>query len=186
MKFRATIDGVALVALVFAVIAIGAVSAVAIISAGKLISINEKMMRMQRTVSSLEAIRFHSFAINTSEQNYIITGRESELTPPQAATAEIAAEVTFLAERRAEHPELDRRFAELRETAREYVADEHGIAATRRSTDEQAAKEMLKSILATPAVTNYCRSPTSCWSVLENRWMRWKRNRLRMETRCTA
>ena len=84
MKFRATIDGIALAALVFAVLAIGAVSAVAIISAENLITTNEKALRMQHTVSSLEAIRFHSFVIDSGEQNYIITGRESELTPYRA------------------------------------------------------------------------------------------------------
>ena len=74
MKLRATVDGVALAALVFAVVAISAVSAVALISAENLITINEKALRMQRTISSLEAIRFHSFAVDSSEQSYVITG----------------------------------------------------------------------------------------------------------------
>ena len=118
MKFKATIDGVARAALVFAVLAISAVSVVAIVSAENWITTNNKALRMQRTVSSLEAIRFHSFAIDSSEQNYIITGKEVELKPYQAGIAEIDAEIAFLAERRGEHPELEKRFVELQSAAR--------------------------------------------------------------------
>ena len=144
VKFRATIDGIALAALVFAVLAIGAVSAVAIISAENLITTNEKALRMQHTVSSLEAIRFHSFVIDSGEQNYIITGRESELTPYRAGAVEIAAKIAHLAERRGEHPDLDRRFAELQQTAREYIADERKIVEARRSAGEHPAKQLVK------------------------------------------
>ena len=144
MKFRATIDGVALAALVFAVVAISAVSAVAIVSAENLITTNNKALRMQRTVSSLEAIRFHSFAIDSSEQNYIITGKESELKPYQAGIAEIATEVAFLADRRAEHPDLDKKFADLQASAGSYVADQRKIVDARRSLGEAAAKEMVR------------------------------------------
>jgi diguanylate cyclase (GGDEF)-like protein len=144
MKFKATIDGVALAALVFAVVAISAVSGIAIISAENLITINSKALRMQRTVSSLEAIRFHSFAIDSSEQNFIITGKESELKPYQSGIAEIASEVAFLAERRAEHPELEKRFAELQTAARKYVADERRIVDARRTLGEEVARDMVK------------------------------------------
>lgn len=105
MKLRATIDRVALAALVFAMVAISAisaVSAVAIIPAEKLIATNEKALRIQRTVSSLEAIRFHSFAIDRSEHSYIFIGKESDLTPDRAGMVEIEAEVAYLAERRSE------------------------------------------------------------------------------------
>ena len=145
MKFRATIDGVALAALVFAVVAISAVSAVAIISAESLITTNEKALRMQRTVSSLEAIRFHSTAVDSSEQSYIITGRESDLTPYRAGAVEIEAEIAYLAGRRTEHPDLDRRFTELKELARKYVADERKIVEVRRTRGEPAAREMVKN-----------------------------------------
>ncbi len=144
MKLRATIDGVALAALVFAVVAISAVSAVAIISAEKLIATNEKALRIQRTVSSLEAIRFHSFAINSSEHSYIFTGKESDLTPYRAGMVEIEAEVAYLAERRSEHPELERRFGELQEFARKYVLDERKIIEARRSIGEPAARDLVK------------------------------------------
>ena len=144
MKLSATIDGVALAALVFAVVAISAVSAVAIISAEKLIATNEKALRIQRTVSSLEAIRFHSFAIDSSEHSYIFTGKESDLTPYRAGMVEIEAEVAYLAERRSEHPELDRRFSELQEFARKYVLDERKIIEARRSIGEPAARDLVK------------------------------------------
>ena len=144
MKIKATIDGVALATLVFAVVAISAVSAVAIVSAENLIATNEKALRMQRTISSLEAIRFHSVAINSSEQNYVITGKESELIPYKAGTVEIEAEVTYLAERRSEHPELERRFTELREAAQRFVADERKIVDARSLAGEPVAREMVK------------------------------------------
>ena len=144
MKIKATIDGVALATLVFAVVAISAVSAVAIVSAENLIATNEKALRMQRTISSLEAIRFHSVAINSSEQNYVITGKESELIPYKAGTVEIEAEVTYLAERRSEHPELERRFTELREAAKRFVADERKIVDARSLAGEPVAREMVK------------------------------------------
>ena len=89
MKFRATIDGVALAALVFAVVATSAVSTAAIISAESLITTNEKALRMQRIVSSQEAIRFHSTAVDSSEQSFVVTGNERNLTPYQAVTVEI-------------------------------------------------------------------------------------------------
>jgi diguanylate cyclase (GGDEF)-like protein len=143
LKFKATIDGVALAALVSAVVAISAVAAVAIVAAESLITTNEKALRMQRTVSSLEAIRFHSFAIGSSEQNYIITGRESELAPYRAGIVEIETEVAYLAGRQSEHPELERRFAELQRSARAYVADERQIVETRRSMGEHTARDMV-------------------------------------------
>ena len=144
MKFTATIDGVALAALIFAVVAIAAVSAVAVISAENLISTNEKALRMQRTVSSLEAIRFHSFAIGGSEQNYIITGKDSELTPYRAGVVEVEAEIGYLAARRLEHPDLNDRFDELQESARAFIGDARKIVDTRRSNGEQAATDMVK------------------------------------------
>ncbi|MEO8383617.1 MAG: diguanylate cyclase [Betaproteobacteria bacterium] len=144
MKLRATIDGVALAALVFAVIAISAVSAVAFFSAENLITTNEKSLRMQRTASSLEAIRFHSFAVDSSEQTYIITGKERDLTPYLAGIVEIEAEIAYLADRRSEHPELERRFAELQTLAQNFVADERNIVEARRSTGELIAREMVK------------------------------------------
>ena len=144
MKFRATIDGVALAALVFAVVAISAVSAVAIVSAESLITTNAKALRMQRTVSSLEAIRFHSYTIDSSEQSFIITGKDSDLGPYRAGAAEIEVEVAYLADRRPEHPELERRFAELQGLARKYVADEKNIVDTRRTLGEAAAIALVK------------------------------------------
>ena len=143
MKFKATIDGVALAALIFAVVAISAVSAVAVVSAENLITINEKTLRMQRTVSSLEAIRFHSFAIDSSEQNYIMTGVEKVLTPYRVGAVEIEAEIAYLAGRRPEHPDLENRFEELQQAVREYIADERKIVDARRVLGELAARELV-------------------------------------------
>ena len=144
MKLKATIDGVALAALVFAVVAISAVSAVALISAENLITTNEKASRMQRTASSLEAVRFHSFAVDSSAQNYVITGKDHDLTPYRAGVVEIEAEVAYLADRRSEHPELEKRFSELQLRARNFVADERKIVEARRTMGELIAMEMVK------------------------------------------
>ena len=144
MKLKATIDGVALAALVFAVVAISAVSAVALIAAENLITTNEKESRMQRTTSSLEAVRFHSFAVDSSAQNYVITGKDHDLTPYRAGVVEIEAEVAYLADRRSEHPELEKRFSELQLRARNFVADERKIVEARRTMGELIAREMVK------------------------------------------
>lgn len=69
VNFTTTAVGIALAAMVFAVIAIADVSAVGTVSARSLVTAKEKALRNQRTVSSLEVIRYHSFAINISEQN---------------------------------------------------------------------------------------------------------------------
>lgn len=143
VKLRATIDGIALSALIFAVVAIAIVSTIAIVSAENLVATNEKTLRMQRTVSSLEAIRYQSFAINSSEQLYIITGKESELTPYRAGVVEIEAEVAYLAGRRQEHPDLDKRFAEFQEIVRKFISDERKIVEARRSLGEAAARELV-------------------------------------------
>lgn len=144
MKFRATVDNIAFAALVFAVVAIAAVSAVATISVENLITTNERALRMQRTLSSLEAIRFHSFAISSGEQSYVITGRESDLSGVRVGIGEIEAEVVFLASRRAEHPELERRFTDLQNYARAYVAEERTMVDTRQNNGQQAATNLLR------------------------------------------
>ena len=143
MKFKATVDNIAFAALVFAVVAIAAVSAVATISVENLITTNERALRMQRTISSLEAIRFHSFAISSGEQSYVITGRESDLSGYRAGTAEIEAEVVFLASRRVEHPELERRFEDLEKYARAYIIDGRTIVDTRQNSGQQAATNLV-------------------------------------------
>jgi diguanylate cyclase (GGDEF)-like protein len=143
LKIKATVDGVALAALVCAVVAISAVSAVAVISAESLITTNERASRMQRTVSSLEGIRFHSFAIGSGEKNYVFTGGERELTSYRVGSVEIEAQVAYLAGRRSEHPELERRFSELQQAVRRYVESERKIVETRLTMGERAATEMV-------------------------------------------
>ena len=76
---KITIDNVALATLVFAVVAIGAVSLVATLSSENLIAENERALRAQRLVSSLEAIRFQSLAINVGQLNFAIAGDEKNL-----------------------------------------------------------------------------------------------------------
>lgn len=79
MKLKATIDNIALAALVFAVVAIAAVSTVAVVSAESLILTNEKILRAQRIISSLELIRFNAFALDIGEKQFTITGDERDL-----------------------------------------------------------------------------------------------------------
>ena len=66
------------------------------------------------------------------------------MTPYRAGVVEIEAEVAYLADRRSEHPELKRRFAELQTLARNFVADERKIVETRRVVGESFAREMVK------------------------------------------
>ncbi len=148
MKLKATIDNIALAALVFAVVAIAAVSTVAVVSAENLIAINEKILRAQRIVSSLESIRFNALAIDIGEQNYIITGNEQDLTQYRAGGVEIEAELKYLAEQQGEHAALAARFAALESAARQLIASRGLLVDTRKSHGFNAAQAMVREHVA--------------------------------------
>lgn len=121
MKLKATIDNIALAALLFAVVAISAVSTVAIVSAERLISINEKVLQTQRIIASLEAIRFHSTSLDAAERVYLITGGDQDMADRRRASVEIGAELKYLASKRNEDALLSERFARLDAMAQPFL-----------------------------------------------------------------
>ena len=127
MKLKATIDNIALAALVFAVVAIAAVSTVAVVSAENLIFTNEKILRAQRVISSLESIRFNILELDISGQNFMVTGADRDNGGLRKGVAELEGELAYLAGKRAEYAILAGRFSELDSTAREYLASEKRI-----------------------------------------------------------
>lgn len=147
MKLKATIDNIALAALVFAVVAIAAVSTVAVVSAESLIATNERILAAQRVISSLEAIRQNALALNIGEQNYIITGSERDLGPYRSGAVEIEAELAYLAGKQQENATLALRFAELNSVARQFIASERRIVEARKSQGFAAAQAMIRAHL---------------------------------------
>lgn len=147
MKLKATIDNIALAALVFAVVAIAAVSTVAVVSAESLIATNERILAAQRVISSLEAIRQNALALNIGEQNYIITGSERDLGPYRSGAVEIEAELAYLAGKQQENAALALRFAELDSVARQFIASERRIVEARKSQGFAAAQAMVRAHL---------------------------------------
>ncbi|MEP7155178.1 MAG: diguanylate cyclase [Betaproteobacteria bacterium] len=144
MKMTATIDNIALAALVFAVVAISAVSTVAVVSAENLIFTNEKILRAQRIISSLDSIRFNALSLDIGEQNYIITGNERDLGRYRSGTVEIEGELVYLAGKREEYSALSQRFVELDSLARQFIADERKIVDARRTQGFAAAQSMVR------------------------------------------
>lgn len=147
MKLKATIDNIALAALVFAVVAIAAVSTVAVVSAESLIATNERILAAQRVISSLEAIRQNALALNIGEQNYIITGSERDLGPYRSGSVEIEAELAYLTGKQQENGALAQRFAELDAVARQFIASERRIVEARKLQGFAAAQAMIRAHL---------------------------------------
>lgn len=147
MKWKATIDNVALSALVFAVVAIAAVSTVAIVSADKLVAVNEKILQTQRIISSLEAIRFYSLALETGEQQYTITGNERDLGPYRLGNVEMEAELAYLAGKRDENVHLAAAYPDLTSAVQKVIESEKSIVETRRTVGFEAVRKLIGSRL---------------------------------------
>lgn len=147
MKWKATIDNVALSALVFAVVAIAAVSTVAIVSADKLVAVNEKILQTQRIISSLEAIRFYSLALETGEQHYTITGNERDLGPYRLGNVEMEAELAYLAGKRDENVHLAAAYPDLTSAVQKVIESEKSIVETRRTGGFEAVRTRVGSRL---------------------------------------
>lgn len=140
MKLTATIDNIALAALVFAVVAIAAVSTVAVVSAENLILTNEKILHAQRMISSLESIRFNALALEIGERNFIMNGDERDLGRYRAGARNIEGELSFLAGIRHEHAPLSAGLTELDGAARRFIAGEKAIVDTGPSQGNAAAQ----------------------------------------------
>ncbi len=147
-RLKATIDNIALAALVFAVVAIAAVSTVAVVSVESLIATNEKVLRAQRVASSLESIRFNALGLDMGEKGYLITGNERDLARYLAGTVEIESELAYLAEQRADHATLAARFVELDQAARQVIASERIIVEARRTQGFATAQALVRAHMA--------------------------------------
>jgi len=137
---KATVDNVALAAMVFAVVAIIAVSTVAVISAENLITTNESVLRTQRMISSLEAIRYHSLALDAGERNFIVSGDPRDLSPFHASVGELDGELEFLGARKADGVYSAGQFGALQDSVRTLMKVEREIVETRRKSGAEAAR----------------------------------------------
>ncbi len=146
MKLKATIDNIALAALVFAVVSISAVSTVAVVSAENLILTNEKILRAQRVISSLESIRFNVLALDIGEQNFVITGDERTLGRYRSGSVEIEGELAYLAGKREENAALAVSFHDLETWARQFIAKERKIVDARKSQGFAAAQALVRGL----------------------------------------
>ena len=144
MKLEITIDNVALMTLVFAVVAITTVSTVAMYSAERLITTNEQVLRAQRVIASLEAIRYQALLVENGEQSYVISGKEADLASYRTGVVEIEAEINYLADKRADYPLLDTGFAQLKSAAASLVRKEKRLIVARKNQGFLAAQAMSK------------------------------------------
>jgi len=145
VKLKATVDNIALAALVFAVVAIAAVSTVAILSAENLIRTNENNLRTQRIISSLESIRFNAVALDMGEQNFIITGNERDLERYRSGSEQIEGELAYLAGKRTEQAALTERLTEFDGVARQFIASARKIIETRQALDFTATQSLVRA-----------------------------------------
>jgi diguanylate cyclase (GGDEF)-like protein len=144
VKFKATINNIALAALVFAVVAISAVSTVAVVSAESLILINERILRLQRVISSLESVRFNALELDLGEQNFSVTGVEPDLKRYRTSLLEIEGELAYLSGKRGEQVALADRFTELDGAARQFIVSEQRIAEVRKAQGFAAGQALLR------------------------------------------
>ncbi len=147
---KVTIDNVALAALIFAVVAIGAISLVATVSSENLIAENERALRTQRLVSSLEAIRFQSLAINVGQQNFAITGDEQNLTRYHSGVVEAEAELKYLDANQDANPVLVQNFGELKAAVLALIEQEKELVEIRRKSGFIAAQAQIRARVDEP------------------------------------
>ena len=142
---KITIDNVALATLVFAGVAIGAVSLVATLSGENLIAETERALRTQRLVSSLEAIRFQSLAINVGQQNFAITGDEKNLLRYREGVAETESELDYLSANQNTNAVLQSSFDELKSAVNAMIAQEKELVDIRRKQGFAAAQTRIRA-----------------------------------------
>jgi diguanylate cyclase (GGDEF)-like protein len=144
MKKTFTLNQVALAALIVAVLSIAAVSAVSVIAFNNLIDTNSRVMKLQRIISSLESIRYQALATSNSEQNYVITGDQGELSAYQSGSVEMRAESEFLFDSRQELPKIDELITPLQAAINNLIAVQKRIVDTRRKEGFEAAQNMIR------------------------------------------
>lgn len=142
---KITIDNVALATLIFAVVAIGAVSLVATLSSENLIAENERALRTQRLVSSLEAIRFQSLAINVGQRDFAITGDEQNLMRYRTGITETEAELNYLSANQSANAVLATHFDELKMAVTAVIVQEKELVDIRRRSGFAAAQAQIRA-----------------------------------------
>ncbi len=145
-NIKATIDNVALSTLIFSVVAIAAVSTVAVTSAEKLIAINEQVLRTQRMVSSLQAIRFQSMLVEMGEQSFVITGNDTDLGTYRSGAVEVEAEINYLSDKRADFPVLNENFESLKSVVSALLKKEKHLVEVRKAQGFAAAQAIARQL----------------------------------------
>ena len=145
-NIKATIDNVALSTLIFSVVAIAAVSTVAVTSAEKLIAINEQVLRTQRIVSSLQAIRFQSMLVEMGEQSFVITGNNTDLGSYRSGAVEVDAEINYLSDKRADFPLLNENFESLKSVVSALLKKEKLLVEVRKTQGFAAAQAIARQL----------------------------------------
>jgi diguanylate cyclase (GGDEF)-like protein len=114
------------------------------VSAENLILTNEKILRAQRVISSLESIRFNTLEMKIGGQNFNETGNDRDLGAHRKGVAELEGELAYLAGKRAENMSLSGRFSELDSTARQYITSEKEVAEMRHAHGSGAGQSLAR------------------------------------------
>ena len=125
-------------------VAIAAVSTVAVTSAEKLIAINEQVLRTQRIVSSLQAIRFQSMLVEMGEQSFVITGNNTDLGSYRSGAVEVDAEINYLSDKRADFPVLNENFESLKSVVSALLKKEKHLVEVRKTQGFAAAQTIAR------------------------------------------
>ncbi len=139
-----TVDRAALIAFVFAVVAIITVSTVSVRALENLIAASARVPGMQRIISSLEAVRFHAPAIDNAERNDVLTGENRDRGRYRQGEVEMLAEMSYLANKRAELPILDAQYDLLRRHVDGIVEAQKNIVNARTASGFEAAKKLIR------------------------------------------
>jgi len=118
-----------------------------VVSAENLIATNDRILRAQRVISSLEAIRQHALALNLGQQSLIIGGSKEDLAPLRSGAIEIEAELTYLAGKRDDNGALGARFLEFDGIARQFIAAEQNIIQASKSAGHAEMQALIRTHL---------------------------------------
>lgn len=140
MKFRATIENIALAGIVLTAVALAGASLVAIKATENLIDANVQILDAHRLTSSLEAIRFQAVVVDTGMQSYVITGADKDLAPLQNGIVELQTELMNLRTKSATFPLLVKQFDALEKAVSGLIQQENLTVKTRRERGFEAAK----------------------------------------------
>jgi diguanylate cyclase (GGDEF)-like protein len=144
LPFRLTVESLSITALVFAVLTIVALSVLAVRTTQKLINVNDRVLAMQRMISSLEAVRFNAVYLDSGEATFVITGDPSTLSPYLEAGIEMEREFASLSEKRDLLPSLASNYQKLGAAIARLQAIQKKIVEARRSDGFFAARDIVR------------------------------------------